>query len=95
MRIAQAVGTMSSESDKEPEEEEGEYNFPHLSSGSSTGEETGNLFAPLSSVWNFLALSIILSELCKYTAFMFIRIIRGEARLNPRDEKCKSNYYIR
>lgn len=40
---------MSSDSDKEPEEEEGieeedEYNFPHLSSGSSTGEETGNFF---------------------------------------------------
>ncbi|KAF4084126.1 hypothetical protein AMELA_G00125290 [Ameiurus melas] len=44
---APAIGTMSSDSDKEPEEEEGieeedEYNFPHLSSGSSTGEETGS-----------------------------------------------------
>ncbi|XP_058255005.1 mitogen-activated protein kinase-binding protein 1 isoform X2 [Hemibagrus wyckioides] len=44
---APAIGTMSSDSDKEPEEEEvieeeDEYNFPHLSSGSSTGEETGS-----------------------------------------------------
>ncbi|XP_047677373.1 mitogen-activated protein kinase-binding protein 1 isoform X3 [Tachysurus fulvidraco] len=44
---APAVGTMFLDSDKEPEEEEvieeeDEYNFPHRSSGSSTGEETGS-----------------------------------------------------
>ncbi|MCJ8736812.1 hypothetical protein PDJAM_G00016700 [Pangasius djambal] len=44
---APPIGTMSSDSDKEPEEEDGieeedECNFPHLSSGSSTGEETGS-----------------------------------------------------
>ncbi|KAM9466086.1 mitogen-activated protein kinase-binding protein 1 isoform 2-T2 [Clarias gariepinus] len=44
---APALGTMSSDSDKEPEEEEciteeDENNFPHLSSGSSTGEDTGS-----------------------------------------------------
>uniref|UniRef100_A0A8B9KWB3 Mitogen-activated protein kinase binding protein 1 n=1 Tax=Astyanax mexicanus TaxID=7994 RepID=A0A8B9KWB3_ASTMX len=43
---APAIGTMSSDSDKEAEEEEGieeedEDNFVHLSSGSSTGEENG------------------------------------------------------
>ncbi|XP_072545475.1 mitogen-activated protein kinase-binding protein 1 isoform X2 [Salminus brasiliensis] len=43
---APAIGTMSSDSDKEAEEEEGieeedEDNFAHLSSGSSTGEENG------------------------------------------------------
>ncbi|KAI4882938.1 hypothetical protein NFI96_015614 [Prochilodus magdalenae] len=41
------TATMSSDSDKEAEEEEGieeedEDNFPHLSSGSSTGEENGS-----------------------------------------------------
>ncbi|XP_060790380.1 mitogen-activated protein kinase-binding protein 1 isoform X2 [Neoarius graeffei] len=44
---APAIRTMSSDSDKEPEEEEGiededEYNFPHLCSGSSSTEETGS-----------------------------------------------------
>lgn len=58
---APAIGTMSSDSDKEPEEEEGieeedEYNFPHLSSGSSTGEETGNLFDFI-CFWNSLTLT--------------------------------------
>lgn len=53
MHSAPAIGTMSSDSDKEPEEEEcieeeDENNFPRLSSGSSTGEETGNSFALLS-----------------------------------------------
>lgn len=37
---------MSSDSDKDVEEEEGiedeDEMFPHMSSGSSTGEETGN-----------------------------------------------------
>ncbi|KAK3537221.1 hypothetical protein QTP70_003379 [Hemibagrus guttatus] len=59
---APAIGTMSSDSDKEPEEEEGieeedEYNFPHLSSDSSTGEETGNLFDFI-RFWNSLPLTI-------------------------------------
>lgn len=54
MHSAPALGTMSSDSDKEPEEEEciteeDEHNFPHLSSGSSTGEDTGKLFAFFSS----------------------------------------------
>lgn len=77
MHSAPAVGTMSSESDKEPEEEEGieeedEYAFPHLSSGSSTGEETGNLFALLNSFFlDSLRLPVILSELHKYIAFLF------------------------
>lgn len=80
---APAIGTMSSDSDKEPEEEEGieeedEYNFPHLSSGSSTGEETGNLFDFI-CFWNSLPLTVSFSELYKiYCLFMFIRIIRGE-----------------
>ncbi|XP_017555318.1 mitogen-activated protein kinase-binding protein 1 isoform X2 [Pygocentrus nattereri] len=44
---APPIATMSSDSDKEAEEEEGieeedEDNFPHLSSGSSTGEENGS-----------------------------------------------------
>lgn len=68
MHSASAIGTMSSDSDKEPEEEEGieeedEYNFRHLSSGSSTGDEAGNLFALVSSLWNSLSLPIILAEL--------------------------------
>lgn len=40
------IGTMSSDSDKDVEEEEGieeeDEMFPHLSSGSSAGEDTGN-----------------------------------------------------
>lgn len=43
---APVIGTMSSDSDKDVEEEEGiedeDEMFPHMSSGSSTGEETGN-----------------------------------------------------
>lgn len=74
MHSAPAVGTMFSDSDKEPEEEEGieeedEYNFPHRSSGSSTGEETGNLFDFLSSFRNSLPLTVSLSVLRKYTVF--------------------------
>lgn len=70
MHSAPAIRTMSSDSDKEPEEEEGiededEYNFPHLCSGSSSTEETGNLFALLSSLWNSLLLFINVSDLYK------------------------------
>ncbi|XP_067223200.1 mitogen-activated protein kinase-binding protein 1 isoform X3 [Chanodichthys erythropterus] len=43
---APVIGTMSSDSDKDVEEEEGiedeDEMFPHMSSGSSTGEETGS-----------------------------------------------------
>lgn len=50
-REVHSAPAMYSDSDKEPEEEEGieeeyEYNFPHLSSGSSTGEETGKFICP-------------------------------------------------
>lgn len=70
MHSTPAICTMSSDSDKEPEEEEviedeDEYNFPYLCSGSSTGEETGNLFALLRSLWNSLPLSKNVSELYK------------------------------
>lgn len=47
IRCAPVIGTMSSDSDKDVEEEEGieeeDEMFPHLSSGSSGGEDTGNV----------------------------------------------------
>ena len=80
---APPIATMSSDSDKEVEEEEGveeedEDNFPHLSSGSSTGEENGNLFT-------FPSIQILPEFHCKkhflYEFFLFARIIRGETQL--------------
>lgn len=61
---APAPGIMSSDSDKEAEEEEGieeedEDNFNHLSSGSSTGEENGNLFT-LTNPYSNIGLVLVL-----------------------------------